>query len=309
MAVAPFPVDPVRTAITIAYRNTSYIADAVLPRAAVAKQEFTYNAYPIEETFAMPDTKVGRRGRPTEVDLTATEITDATEDHGLDDPIPQGDINNAPEGYNPVDRSVAQLTDYVLLGREKRTADLVFNAAKYAAGYKVQLAGNSQFSDFANSDPVGVVMTGLDACLLRPNVMVLGQSVYSKLVQHPKIVKAVLGNAGDSGIVTRQALANLFEMEEVLVGTGRVNIAAKGQAAVLSRVWGKHISLIYRNKNADTRTGITFGLTAQWGNRIASVELDKNIGLRGGQRVRVGESVKELIIAPLCGYFIQDAVA
>ena len=68
---------------------------------------------------------------------------------------------------------------------------------------------------------------------------------------------------------------------------------------------------IYRisREAADANGGITFGFTAQWGTRIAGAVPDNRIGLRGGQRVRVGESVKELIIAPDLGYFIQNAVA
>ena len=41
---------------------------------------------------------------------------------------------------------------------------------------------------------------------------------------------------------------------------------------------------------------------------IAGAMADSKIGLRGGQRVRVGETVREKIIAPELGYFIQDAV-
>ena len=53
--VAPFPTIPELVAITIAYRNQSYIADAVLPRVPVGRQEFRYWLYPIEETFYLPD--------------------------------------------------------------------------------------------------------------------------------------------------------------------------------------------------------------------------------------------------------------
>lgn len=309
MALAPFPIDPQRTAIAIAYRNPAYIADEVLPRVTVATQEFKYLEYPLAESFTVPDTLVGRKGRPNEVDLTATEATSNTEDYGLDDPIPQADIDNAPRNYDPVGRAVEQLSDYIALDREVRVAGKVFAAGSYPAGNKIQLSGTSQFSDFTNSDPVGVIMAGLDACLVRPNVAVLGQAVYSKLAQHPKIVKAVLGNAGDSGIATRQAIARLFELEDVLVGQSRLNTAKKGQAATLARVWGKHIALIHRNRLADTRGGLTFGFTAQWGGRIAGTQPDGNIGLRGGVRVRVGESVKELIVAGMAGYLIEDAVA
>ncbi len=36
---------------------------------------------------------------------------------------------------------------------------------------------------------------------------------------------------------------------------------------------------------------------------------DPDIGLRGGVRVRVGESVKELIVANDLGYYFENAVA
>lgn len=306
---APFPVDPALTAIAIAYRNRRFIADDVLPRVPVARQEFKWWQYPLEESFALPDTKVGRKGAPNEVDLTATEQTGATADYGLDDPIPQPDIDQAPQGRDPRDRAAVQLTDYIALDREKRTADLVFDAAQYAASNKVTLSGTSQWSDFANSDPLGVILAGLDACLVRPNVATMGREVWTKLTQHPKVVKAVLGNAGDSGVVSRQAVAALLELEDILVGEAFLNTAKKGQTATLGRVWGKHCLLHYRDRNADTRGGLTFGFTAEYGSRIAGQMPDGKIGLRGGVRVRVGESVKELIVAARAGYLITNAVA
>lgn len=309
MPNAPFPIDPVLVAITIAYRNAGYIADGVFPRVLVGKQEFKYFAYPKEETFARPDTKVGRRSRPNEIDLTASELTDSTQDYGLDDPVPQADIDNAPANYDPVGRAVMTLTDYIMIDREARAAGLLFDAAQYAAANKITLAGTDQFSDFDASDPIDVITAGKDAALMPVNVMAMGQEVYTKLSQHPKIVKAVHGNSGDAGIATRQAIANLFEVEEVLVGQSRLNTAKKGQAAVLSRIWGKDLAMFHRDRNADTRNGITFGYTAQWGGRVAGQERDSNIGLRGGQRVRVGESVVEKIVAPDAGYLIKDAVA
>jgi hypothetical protein len=308
---APYPIVPELVAITIAYRNQSYIADQVLPRQVrLSTQEFRYWSYPIEETFALPDTRVGRKGRPNEVSLTATELTAKTDDYGLEDPIPQADIDNAPAGYSPVGRSVEQLTDYIMLDREKRVAELVFDPAQYPASNKVQLSGDDRWSAAASaSDPIEDIVTGLDACLVRPNCMVMGQAVWTKLARHPKIMKAIHGTEGDTGIARRQQIADLFELEEVLIGQQWLNTAKKGQTASLSRVWGKHCLLFHRNRNADNRSGLTFGYTAEWGGRVAGQRSDPDIGLRGGVRVRVGESVKELIVAPRAAYLIQDAVS
>jgi hypothetical protein len=308
VTVAPFPTEPQLTAIAIGYRNQSYIADAVLPRVSVGRQEFKWWLYPEDETFAAPDSRVGRRSKPNEVDLTATESTSKTEDFGLDDPIPWADIENAPAGRDPRDQAVMQLTDYIMLSREKRCADLVFAAGSYPTGYKATLSSSGQWSH-ADSTPVTAINNALDTPLMRPNVMVIGRQAWTILATHPHIIKAVQGNSGDRGIASRQQVAELFELEEILVGASRLNTAKKGQAATLARVWGKHCALIHRNRLADTRGGLTFGYTAEWGGRVAGAMEDRNIGLRGGEVVRVGESVKELIVANKAGYLFTDAVA
>lgn len=309
MGNAPFPIQPELTAIAIAYRNGRLIADDVLPRVPVGKQEFKYWLYSKAEAFTVPDTKVGRRSKPNQVEFSATEQTSATEDFGLDDPIPQNDIDNAPPNYNPLGRSTEQLTNLILLDREVRAANLVFTAATYPTGSKVTLSGTSQWSDYTNSNPIDAITAALDTCIMRPNIAVFGRSTFTKLSQHPRIVKAVLGNAGDSGIARRQDIAALLELDDVLVGEGWVNTAKKGQSPNLVRVWGKHAAFLFRDRNADTRSGTSFGYTVQFGGRVAGAIADPDIGLKGGQRVRAGESVKELITAADLGYFFENAVA
>jgi hypothetical protein len=54
---------------------------------------------------------------------------------------------------------------------------------------------------------------------------------------------------------------------------------------------------------------LTFMVTAVFGSKESSNWFDKNIGLRGGQRVRVGETVREIVLASSAGYFVEDAIA
>ena len=311
--VAPFPVTPELTAVALAYRNVRMIADEVLPRVPVGLQNFKYNSYPKGSLFTITETRVGRKGAPNTVEFTATEVDSSTFDEALDDEVPNADIENArnqPNMPDPLMEAAEGLTELVVLKREQRVSALVFAAANYGSGNKVQLSGNDQWNVVhADSNPVADITTGLDACIMRPNVMVIGRAAYTKLAQNAAMVKAYNGTTGDSGIVPRRFIADLFELEEILVGEGWVNTAKKGQAASLARVWGKHAALIYRNKQARAQRGTTFGFTAQWGGRIAGSEYDGKIGMRGGQRVRVGESVRELIMANDLGYFIEDCVA
>lgn len=315
----PFIVDPVLTAVAIGYRNPAHtlIADLVLPRIPVGGEKFNWTKYPISEGFTVPDDAVGRTSRPNQVRFSGFRETSETEDRGLDDPIPNSDIKAAAEmrakglgTFDPEARAVEMLENYKQLNREIRVSRLVFNPATYAAGRKIVLSGSSRFSDYANSDPIEVIKAALEGTLVfRPNMLVLGQPVWSKLSSHPAIVNAIRGNLTTKGIVTKEEFARLFEVQRVLVGESMLNTARLGQDVSLARVWGKHMAALYIDPAVTAESGITFGFTAQYGGKVAGRIEDPDVGLHGGQRIRNGESVKELVAAPDVGYLIQDAVA
>lgn len=307
--LAPFPVQEHLTAIATMYRNRSLIADNVLPRVTVGKQAFKYFAHTLADGFTIPDTKVARASAPNRVEFTATETTSATVDYALDDAIPMEDIENASPGMDPQAKAVEYITNLIGLDREVRTSGLVFNASNYAAANKATLSGTSQWSDFANSDPISAILTALDSMVMRGNIAVMGQAVWTKLSTHPKLVKAFYGTSADTGIVTRDFVAQLFELEAIYVGQAWLNTAKKGQTASLSRAWGKHFALLYRDSLATADRGTTYGFTAQFGGRIAGSFEDKDVGMRGGVRVRAGESVKEVLTATDLGYLFTNAVA
>ncbi len=205
-------------------------------------------------------------------------------------------------------RATEQTTNLIVLDREVRTSALVFNNSSYAAGNKTTLSGTNQWSDPASS-PLPVITDALDSMIMRANIGIFGRRTATMLRRHPKIVKAYNGSLGDDGMVPLAFLQDLLELEQILVGEARINTAKPGQNPLLARAWGPHASFIYRDRLADSRNGTTFGFTAQWGDRIAGSIPDPDIGLRGGQRVRVGESVKELIAAKDLGFFFENAVS
>jgi hypothetical protein len=316
MATTAFPVNQELTAIAIGYRNpdVAMIADRVLPRIGVAKR-FKYTVYPAAEAYTVPDTRVGRRSEPHQVDFTGTEVPDECIDFGLDDIVPNDeqqawqDMPKAPGLVSPMAKSTSLLTGLMLLDREVRVANLVFAQATYPAANRVTLSGTSQWSDFANSNPLDAMLSALDVPIFRPNVAVFGQATWTKVRQHPRVIQAVYGTAQTGGAVTRQQLAELLEVREVVVGAGFVNTARRGQAANITRVWGKHAAFLYVSEEAAAADQPTFGWTAQWGARIAGTMPEPKMGLRGSTRVRVGESVKEVISASASGYYFENAVA
>lgn len=310
----PFTPSPQYTAIALAYTNRELIADQVLPRITVTSREFKWDKHEKAGLFQVPNTLVGRKGAPNEVEFTATEETASVGDYGLEDAIPSVDVEAAAgkPGLDPIGRAVEGVSQLIALDREIRTASLVFNPATYPTGNKVQLATTNQWNEYAqtDSDPVEDILTAKEAALMPYNTAVIGEKVWFALRRHPALLKAYFPvNATGGGLLTLQQFAELFEFERVLIGRAKKATSKPGQVLALGDVWGNHFAMLHQNPLASLRgNGITFGATAEHGNRFASTRPDADIGLRGGTRVRVGETIKELITAADCGYLIQDAI-
>lgn len=301
-------VDPELTQIAIGYRNREMVADRVLPRTpAIGQSEFKYQFYPMEQHFTVPDTLVGRTSQVKQVHFKGEDRTGSTKDYGLEHGLPQRDVDNAPEGTNPLGRATEWLANLIDLDRELRVSGKVFGASTYGSDNKLTCSGADQFTH-ADSDPVRLMLAKMDGLVMRPNRVVFGQGPWREFRQHPLVVKATNRNSGDAGVAARQAVAELLEVEEVIVGRALVNAARIGQAADMQAAWGNHVAMLHIDPLADTNQGASFGFTVPYGNREAGQWWDRNIGTKGGTRIRVAESVDEVICAPDLGFLLINAI-
>ena len=295
-----FEPDEQLTAIAIGYKNdkANYIGDKILPYVPVDAVKFSYNEFPVEEGFSVPDTKVGRISAPKTVDFSAVQKTAMVEDHALDALVPNYDKAAAPKNYDPEGRATEGVTDLCMLARELRIAKLVKTPSNYAL--KQTLSGTSQF-DSSSCDPLEMLVSA--------NTLVMGMNVWTKLRLNPNLLKAVHGTSGDKGAVTRQQLAELLEIPEIIIGNSRVNVSKEGQKASIQPCWQNYCGLLYINQHADTNQGLTFGLTGRFGDKVAGRIFDPNMGMRGGYKIRSGESCKELIVSKQCGFLFENPIS
>jgi hypothetical protein len=314
----PYTVDPVLTGLSLAYKNGEMIADKVLPRYPVGGVQYKYWRWDFAQFVTVPDTLIGRKSKPNEVEFNATEVQAATNDYGLADFVPVTDVERAPPNQaNPKRIATIGTTGLIVLDRERRVANAVTSLATYAAANKTTLSGTSQWSDYVNSNPVNAIMTALDALVMRPNKLVMGRAVWTQLRQHPKVLAGVFSTGGNvaangGGIASKQAVADLLELDELIVGEGWINTAKKGQAASLTRVWGKDCVAFYQNPislQAMSDATPTFGFTAEWEGRFVQTYYDPSIGVKGADVVKVVDQIGENICAPDLGFLWKNAVA
>jgi len=300
-----FQADASLTAIAIAYRNpdVDMIADDVLPRVPVGGRSFKWTEYPEAEMFSVPDTRIGLRSAPNQVELQGEQKDSGVLDYGIDIPLDNPTIGEAERaGYNPRNRATERAANIVLLDREIRVAATVTDAAAYHADQKASAVFSTFFD--ASADPFESIDAMLDACWMKPNQLVFGHGAWRAFRKHPKAVQAVKGTTTASGRLTRQEVAEAFEVNRILVGSGRVNVARPGLAPSIARTWGNAICGQYVDRSVTPETGgVTFGMTAVHGTRVAGTKA-VDMGLNGGVMVRAGESVRELVVARRAGFLI-----
>ena len=303
----PFTVDPRLTGIAIAYTNREFIADAVMPRISVGNQQFKWLEYNKADRFTVPNTLVGRKGTVNEVEFGATEKSGLVYDYGLDDVVPNDDIASAPEGYDPLGNATEVTTDLLLLDREIRVAAQVFNTSNHASNSG--LAAGDEWND-PDSNPIEQILDFLATPLMRPNTLVMSGACFDALATHPKIIKAVQGNSGDSGIATAQQIANLFSLRGIYYSRAIKNTVKPGQTFTAGQVWANKVAFLHLNPLARNTNGVfSWGYTAQWQDRVGMTMDEPKVGLRGAQRVRVGESVNEIVCGIDGGYLLTTVLA
>lgn len=150
--------------------------------------------------------------------------------------------------------------------REKQAADIALNAASYAAGNKITLAGADQWSA-STGDPFDDIATGREAVRsqigVRPDTMVIGPLVRKALSIHPTVLDRLRGGRGsdstDRGPASLEELARVFDLARVVEGGA---VYHTGSAFV--DVWGKFALLAYTIPASMAEMGSpNFGYTYQ----------------------------------------------
>lgn len=180
--------------------------------------------------------------------------------------------------------------------------------------------GASQVLQWNDSDSTPIedidlgVQTILERTGIRPNKLVLGQAVWTQLKNHPDIVDRIKYGAGPGSpaAVQRQAIAQLCELDEVLVMGGVRNTAAEGQTGTQSFMGGKNALLVHA-ATAPARMTPSGGYTFAWRGYLGGTSPTAVYRFRMDElkadRVEIEAAyVQQITGAPL-GYFWTTIVA
>ena len=239
-------VDQVLTSVSVAYKNTNFIADQVFPIVPVKQKTGIYFKFDKSNLQIPVNTKRTGTSQTAQVDYNLSKISyGPLTERALKTPIEKDVKDMAVDPLQPRVKATNLVTEKILLERERDLVTMLTDTSQVTQN--VTLSGTSQWSDYVNSDPVPAIQAWADTiqlnALMKPNVFVMGYQVWSKLKNHPKLISRIQ-------YVSKQSLslddfAGLIGVDKVIVGSAVQNTATEGAADSLGFLWGKNAWLMY----------------------------------------------------------------
>lgn len=275
-------VDSALTNISVAFlQNASnFVAGRVFPNVPVQKQSDRYFVFD-RGYFNRDEAKIRAPGTESagagyELDNTPTYFADVWAiHHDVADQVRA----NADAAVDP-ERAAAELvTHKMLIRKEADWVSKFFTTGKWtneATGVAATPGTGEvpQWSDTTSGDPIanirGAKTTVLESTGFMPNTLVVNQSVFDALIDHPDIVDRIKygQTAGGPAMANEQTLAALFGLDRVLISRAIKNTAAEGATNSHSFVAGNNALLCYTPSAPSLMTpaaGYTFSWTGFMG--------------------------------------------
>jgi hypothetical protein len=218
-------VDAHLTNLAINYRSQNFIADQIAPIVPVAKQRDTYPLYKASEIYSIEDTKRGPGGEAKKVTRSVGSSFYQAENYALGSDVTVEDIANTDEAYRAFDPAgkAAYLLGKLDLDYEKRVLTLVSATTAVGSVFVMNsawLATGGLASQNAG-DPYAAFEAACEhikqTTNYRPNGVLIGWKAWGRMKRNYHMRNLIKGTNNGGGPVTRQNVADLFEVERFLV--------------------------------------------------------------------------------------------
>lgn len=254
----------------------------------------------------------GGRGKYRRVDTRAYSTQQfLIEGHGLEGFVSKEDYRNVEQPFDAERDETIGLSTMLWLEKEKLLADTLTDTAIITQN--TTLSGGSQFSDYLNSDPIGVAADARAAILsgsgAMPNVAIMDVAVWNKLRFHPAMLDALGFKQARPGGLTMDEMAQALGVDKVLYAKARYESAKEGQSSSLAPVWGKHLVFAVAPEKAEimqTSVGYMVRLT---GSAPRKVYKQDNFNPPGSSSILVEDEYDMLISNVGAAYVVKNVIA
>ena len=292
--------------------QAGYIAEQLLPMVDVPHAAGTYKRIAREQFTAGEQDDRASGGDYTRIAFGDEDVPFHTEERGLEVPIDHNAEAQASDYYDAEMEATRILLGKLYREHENRVAAKLFNATTF-----VGRTGNvgTEWSILASATPISDVKDSSEIvrsnCGLKPNTLAISQKVWNNLTECSQVLNRITGGATKDmpAVALRKAVAQMMDVDQILVAGGIKNTANKGQDHVSADIWDDEFALLaYIRPNPSLRT-LQLGCTLHWGKdgsqRDFRVEQYATPNGRG-RIVQARRQVKEFVQYAECGYLLSN---
>ena len=296
--------------------NAGYIATEVFPVINVQSQAGNFGKIPIEQLLQQRDTRRAPGAGYSRGNFTFDKATYATEEHGTEEPVDDREAKMYAEYFQAEQISTMRAFSAVLRNAEQRVADAVFNTNTWT-GSSLTTAITHEWDDATSCVPLTDVEAAVqkiyDNSGLWANALVINRKVFRNLRNSDQIIERInasgAGSPSKATDVTVQMLAQVFDLDRIIVAGTSKNSAKEGQAASIGQIWSGEYAMVCKiATSADMRepcVGRTFHWSEDGSSIGGTVESYRDEAIRGDV-IRVRHDTDEIVLYPQAGHLLSN---
>lgn len=297
--------------------RAGFIGHRVLPIFDVSLAGDTIPVIKLESLLQNRDTGRKPGGGYNRGDWEFDDDSYATKEQGFEEPVDENTARKYRHYFDAEQVAAARAIDAVMRNAEKRVADLVFNATTWT-GSALTTAINNEWDDATNATPIVDVTAAKkkvwEGTGLWPNALIINRNVFNNLRTLDEIKEAI--QSAGAGFPTRarditaQQLAEVFDLDYILVAGGAKNTANEAQARQIASIWSDEYAMVCRLCTspdiAEPGLGRTFHWTEDGSLPDGLIESYWEEQVRA-DIVRCRHQVHEKILYAACGHLLSNA--
>jgi len=301
-------IDKALTQISVAYKNEQFIADKIFLPVSVDKQSDKYYVYG-KDAFRVNDDRRAPGTEANEINWTLSLDTYFCDGHALRHAIPDEEVQNADSVFDLEADATELVTDGILLNKEIDAANKLLDPANYDSSLVLQMGTTvAKWSDFQNSNPILDIETAKQKIHkksgLRPNTLIISETVYNVLKVHPALLK-IYTYTQAVGVLTLEQIKMALGIDNILVGSA----LKMGTGDNLDYIWGNSAVLAYIPSKPGKRVP-AIGYSFMW-NKDGEGAVYVRKWYDVSRRATIIEAERyydQKIICPTAGFLFVDAV-
>lgn len=296
--------------------RAGYVASRVFPIVNVASQSGNFGKIPLSELLDERDTKRNPGSGYARGNFTFTPATYSCEEHGAEEPVDDRESKMYGNYFDHEVVATARAFGAVLRNAEKRVADSVFNTTTWT-GASLTTAVSTPWSTVATATPIADINSAVnkvyDGSGLWPNALIVNRKVFRHLRRCAEVIDklegAGAGNRAAQGDITAQMLADVFDLDMVIVAGASRNSAIEGQTVTPSQIWSSSYAMVCKVATSMDMREPCIGRCFHWsedGSQIGgAVETYREEKIRGDV-VRVRHDVDEIVLYSAAGHLLSS---